>query len=245
MLKTVEIMDIPFVNTDMDTLVQTLDKRLEKSQKTFLVTANPEIMMYAQKNPAYFQTLKKADFIIPDGIGIVIGSKMLGHPIKERLAGFDLMMGLLNLASDKGYSMYFLGAEPSVIETAVQRVKEHFPSLSVAGYHHGYFDPNDESIVEDIITANPDIILAGLGFPKQEQWIERHYPRFEKGLFIGVGGSFDVLAGKTKRAPLLWQKLNIEWLYRLLHHPSRWRRMTVLPLFIIQVAKARNSRKKE
>jgi N-acetylglucosaminyldiphosphoundecaprenol N-acetyl-beta-D-mannosaminyltransferase len=237
-------MDTPFINTDMDTLVQTLDKRLEQSKKTFLVTANPEIMMYARKNPGYFQTLGNADFVIPDGIGVIIGSKILSNPIEQRLAGFDLMMRLFDLASDKGYSIYFLGAEPSVIDNAVQRVKENFPFLSVAGYHHGYFDLDDESIVEDIKAANPDIILAGLGFPKQEQWIERHFPRFEKGLFIGVGGSFDVLAGKTKRAPILWQKLNLEWLYRLLRHPSRWRRMTVLPLFIFEVIKTRRPVKK-
>lgn len=238
-LKTTDLMDVSFVNADMDAVVDDLNVRLSRAERTFLVTANPEIMMYAQKDQQYRHILQKADLVIPDGIGIIIASKILGDPIQQRLAGFDLMIQLFHLCAEKHYSVYFLGAEPSVIEEAVNQVKRQFPQTPVAGYHHGYFDMDDPSIVREIQSVKPDVVLVGLGFPRQEQWIARYRDSFNKGLFIGVGGSFDILAGKTKRAPLIWQKLNLEWLHRLILHPSRWKRMSVLPVFIAKVTKSR------
>lgn len=244
MLNTVEIMGVPFVNTDMDELVGHLDERLSRSEKTFLVTANPEIMMHAERDSKYLHILKNSDFVIPDGIGILIGAKILGTPIRQRLAGYDLVLELLRLCAEQQYSVYFLGSKPSVIEEAAKRVKASYPALAVAGSHHGYVDMDDESIIREIQSTEPDVILVGLGFPKQERWIERYQAFLNKGLLIGVGGSFDGLAGKTKRAPHVWRKLNVEWLYRLIQHPSRWRRMLVLPLFMIRVIKTRILRKK-
>lgn len=239
MLKTVEMMGMSFVKADMDELVRELDQRIRQADNTFLVTANTEIMMHARKHPDYQVDLGSADLVIPDGIGVVIGSKILGHPLEERLAGYDLMIRLFQLCEQQQYSVYLLGAREPVIEETVSRVRKKFPSLTIAGYHHGYFDLNDESIMDEIRSAEPDVILAGLGVPRQEQWIARNRKSLGKGLFIGVGGSFDVLAGKVKRAPMFWQKLNLEWLYRLIQRPSRWKRMTVLPLFIMNVIKVR------
>jgi N-acetylglucosaminyldiphosphoundecaprenol N-acetyl-beta-D-mannosaminyltransferase len=239
MLKTQQVLDLTFVNASMDDLVYVLDTRIMSSSKTFVVTANPEIVMYGQKDGEYYKILKEADFIIPDGIGVVIASKMLGHPLKERLTGFDLMQKLLELSNDKGYSIFFLGAEKDVIDRAVQNIKSAYPNINIVGYHHGFFDWNDKGLVEEIRGKNPDIIFVGLGFPRQEKWIKMHMDQFEKGLFIGVGGSFDVWAGKVKRAPEVWQKLNLEWLFRLVNQPSRWRRMLVLPLFMLKVIKRR------
>lgn len=238
MLKTVDMLGMSFVNSDMETLVKELDNRLERSLNTFLVTVNTEIIMYARNDERYATILKEADLITPDGIGIIIGSKILGTPIQERLTGFDLMTRLFQLCSAKQYGVYFLGAEPDVIEETVDEVKKQFPSMRISGYHHGYFD-SDQSVLENIKSAQPDIVFVGLGVPNQEQWIGKYRHELQKGLFIGVGGSFDVLAGKVKRAPLIWQKLNIEWLYRLIQRPSRWKRMIVLPIFILKVIKAR------
>ncbi|HET7578179.1 MAG TPA: WecB/TagA/CpsF family glycosyltransferase [Bacillales bacterium] len=239
MLKTVDMLGLPFVHSDMEHLVSDLDNRLQRAQNTFLVTVNTEIIMYARKHEGYFGILKEADLITPDGVGIIMASRIFGSPIEERLTGYDLMMSLFHLASDKGYKIYLLGAEPPIIEEAVDRAKKDFPTLRLAGYHHGYFDFEDDTILEDIQSAEPDIVLVGLGVPRQEQWINSNRKKFKKGLFIGVGGSFDGLAGKVKRAPLIWQKLNIEWLYRLIQRPSRWKRMTVLPVFLIRVMLAR------
>lgn len=243
-LPTVRIMEVPFINTNMPSLVDVLDGRLSRAESTFLVTANPEIMMYAQKDSDYLHILKTADMVIPDGIGIIIASKILGHPLEQRLAGYDLTLASLRLCAEKKYSVYFLGAQSDVIAEAVQRIKKAYPSLSVAGYHHGYVDLDDESVIQDIQSVDPDVIFVGLGFPKQELWIERYRDWLDKGLFIGVGGSFDSLAGKTKRAPRIWRKFNLEWLYRLIQHPSRWRRMMVIPVFIFQIVKERVSANK-
>ena len=239
MSKTQNICELEFVNAHMDELVHLLDRRIMASLKTFLVTANPEIVMYGSKDESYLRLLKKADFITPDGIGIIIASKILGRPLEERLTGFDLMNRLLKISNKKGYTIYFLGAESDVIEVAVKNIKNAYPDIRIAGYHHGFFDWDDFKLVEDIRGKKPDIIFVGLGFPRQEKWISINMEHFEKGLFIGVGGSFDVWAGKVKRAPEIWQKLNLEWLYRLLKQPSRWRRMLVLPLFLFRVIKMR------
>ncbi|GGH76504.1 N-acetylglucosaminyldiphosphoundecaprenol N-acetyl-beta-D-mannosaminyltransferase [Pullulanibacillus pueri] len=241
-MKTVELLGTKFISSPMEAFVQELNRRLISGQQTFVVTANPEIMMYTYKDPNYAQVLKHADYIIPDGIGVVMASKILKKPIESRLPGFDLMMHLLELATEKNYSVYFLGAKEEVIVKAVKQAAIQFPKLKIAGYHHGYIDFNDTSIIEEIRSKSPDIVLVGLGFPQQEMWIQNNRHVMEKGVFMGVGGSFDVLAGLVKRAPEIWQKLNLEWLYRLIKQPSRWRRMTVLPLYLLKAIKARLKR---
>ncbi|HET7627064.1 MAG TPA: WecB/TagA/CpsF family glycosyltransferase [Bacillales bacterium] len=242
-LKTVNLMGMNFINTDMEQLVDHLDGRLAQSENIFLVTANTEIVMHARKNRDYYSIVDTADLVTPDGVGVVIGSKIIGNPIQQRLTGFDLMMQLLSLCCEKQYTVYFLGASPEVIERAVERVKREQPDLEIAGYHHGYFNGEEEAIAFEIRKCEPDIVFVGLGVPKQEQWIAKYRKLFKKGLFIGVGGSFDVLAGEVRRAPVAWQKLNIEWLYRLIQRPSRWKRMTVLPIFLLKTVKARVLRK--
>jgi N-acetylglucosaminyldiphosphoundecaprenol N-acetyl-beta-D-mannosaminyltransferase len=235
----VRVMNVPFLNTRMSNLVELLDERLKQKEKTFVVTANPEIIMATKNDETYFKTLQEAHFVIPDGIGIVLGARLLGTPIVERLAGFDLMLHLFALAAEKGYRVYMLGAEEQVIEEAARQVKATYPNLELAGYHHGYITLEDDAVVEAIKATEPDIVLVGLGFPKQEYWIRQNINLFDKGLFIGLGGSFDILAGKAKRAPLIWQKLKIEWLHRLLQNPSRWRRMLALPAFGVEILKER------
>jgi len=239
MLRTRKIWELEFVNAHMDELVHVLENRIADSMKTFLITANPEIVMYGKKEGGYHSILQEADFLIPDGIGIVIASKVLGYPLKQRLTGFDLMGRLLKLSHEKGYRVYFLGAEHGIIQQAVANIKKTFPDINIVGYHHGYFDWDDPGLTREIMERKPDIVFVGLGFPRQEKWISMHMGKFEKGIFIGVGGSFDVWAGKVKRAPEIWQKLYLEWLYRLLKQPSRWKRMLVLPVFMLKVIKLR------
>lgn len=221
------IMDIDFVNMSKSDLLQThLYPRLDDGEKTFLVTANPEIVMQARENAVYKQILRRADFVTPDGTGIVMASKYVGDPVQERIPGFDLMQDLLQYADEKGLACYFLGAKEYVVDRAVVNIKETYPSLVVAGSHHGYFsDDEGVEIARMASEAEPDVIFAALGSPRQEKWITENWDLFSKGLFMGVGGSFDVLAGEVKRAPDAWIKLNLEWLYRLLKQPLRWRRI--------------------
>jgi N-acetylglucosaminyldiphosphoundecaprenol N-acetyl-beta-D-mannosaminyltransferase len=241
MLETKKIMDLNFVHSTMNQLVFEVCNRIENNLKTFIVTANPEIVMHATNDSEYKEVLARADYITPDGIGIVIGSKVLSSPLKERLAGFDLMTQLLEASNNNGYKIYLLGASPEVLERAVDNIQaKYHAKLQICGYHHGYFNQEKELyIIEEIRKYQPDLILVGLGFPRQENWINQFIDQFDKGIFMGVGGSFDVWAGNVKRAPLVWQKLNIEWLYRLIKQPSRWRRMMVLPQFLIKVIKIR------
>jgi N-acetylglucosaminyldiphosphoundecaprenol N-acetyl-beta-D-mannosaminyltransferase len=240
----VNVLNVDFISTTKSSLVNILKDRIDKEQQTFIVTANPEIVMHAYKDEAYRSIVNQADYVIADGIGVVIASRLLGNPLPERIAGYDLLLELLKLGNKKKWSVYFLGAKKNVIEKAVENIKADYPGLNVTGWHDGYFDWNSNNIAEEISKYKPDLVFVALGFPKQEVWISENLPKFQKGLFMGVGGSFDVIAGEVKRAPLIWQKMNLEWLYRLLKQPSRWKRMLVLPLFMLKIVKAKLSLRK-
>ncbi|SDK14147.1 WecB/TagA/CpsF family glycosyltransferase [Sediminibacillus albus] len=222
----VSIMDIPFINiSQKELLEQYIYPRLDNQQKSYIVTANPEIVMMAKENRSYKQMVMQADFIIPDGTGIVMASKMIKNPIKERMPGFDLMTHLIGYAEDKKLSCYFLGASEQVNNKMVEKLKELHPYLKVAGSHHGFFDLEDRTILEKMQMVQPDFIFVALGSPRQEEWITKYYQEFDKGLFMGVGGSFDVIAGEVKRAPKIWIDLHLEWLYRVIKQPFRWKRI--------------------
>ena len=239
MTEKINVLGVEFNNATKQQFVDIFEERIINQEKTFVVTANPEIVMHANKDSNYMNTLQQADFIIPDGIGVVFGSKILKRPITERVAGFDLMVDLLKVANKQKLRVFFLGAKEEVVGQAVQNVEKDYPDLVIAGYHHGFFKQNDRKIVEMVKGSNADLVFVALGFPRQENWIIHHLSEFDKGYFMGVGGSFDVLAGTVKRAPKIWIKLNLEWLYRLLKQPQRLKRMAFLPLFILKVFKTR------
>ncbi|WP_101843012.1 WecB/TagA/CpsF family glycosyltransferase [Halobacillus sp. Marseille-P3879] len=229
----VEIKGIPFLNTTHDQLLgQYLFPDLMESNNVFLVTANPEIVMEADRDPEYANILRQADYVIADGIGVIIGSKIMRQPLPERIAGYDVLHDLLQKADREKLRCYFLGAKETVLQKAVSEVQKQYPDLVVAGYHHGYFELNDPKVVNTVKSSSPDIVFVGLGFPNQEKWIHQFRNEFSHGLFMGVGGSFDGLAGHVKRAPAIWRKLNLEWFYRLIKQPARWKRMLQLPRFI-------------
>ncbi len=234
---SVRILGIDFINKPFHEVAGLLEQYVDNNEKAFIVTANPEIVMYADEHPEYKSMIQAADFVVPDGIGIVIASKILNTPIQERVAGFDLMIRLLELGNEKKWRIYLLGGKQETNKKAVANIASRYPKLQIAGSHHGFFDWTDETVTNEIKAANPDIVFAALGFPKQEKWIAQKLPYFSKGLFIGVGGSIDVLAGEVKRAPLFWRKLNLEWFYRLLKQPTRWKRMLALPRFLVKIMK--------
>lgn len=240
--KFVEILTIPFIDSNMDEFMNgMIYPRLMNQEKTFVVTANPEIVEYANEHRDYKDIIISADYITPDGVGIIMASKWLNQPLQERITGFDLMNELFRVADEKALKVYLLGAEENVIEAAALKVKELYPGLELVGYNHGYIDIKDDTLPKSIAELEPDIILTALGFPRQEKWVSRHYALFNKGLFMGVGGSFDVLAGKVNRAPVFWQKMRLEWLYRLIQQPSRWKRMLALPRFVLKVRRLRKT----
>ncbi len=229
------ILGIPIVHSDYHSFIELLEEKIRENKKTFVVTANPEIIMRAYKDKEYEGYLKKADYITADGIGVVIASKMLNEPLPGRVSGTDMMLELLEHANQNRFRVYFLGATEPVLDLFLKNVHEQYPQVEIVGSHNGFFDWNDNNIKETIKSTEPELIFVALGVPKQEQWIAEHLDYFQKGIFMGVGGSFDVIAGVVKRAPKTWQKLNLEWLYRLIKQPSRWKRMLAIPHFLFKV----------
>ena len=195
--------------------------------------------MYARQHRAYRKILKTADFITPDGIGIVKAAQILNQPVAERISGYDLFTHLLAWGNHHRKSVFFLGAREPVINSLNKVVHQRFPRLRVAGSHNGYFS-DAKPIIQEIHHSHPDMVFVALGYPQQEQFIS-HYRHFNNGLWIGIGGSFDVLSGKVKKAPQFWVNHNLEWFYRLIKNPWRIGRMMALPKFMGVVYKQKIS----
>lgn len=237
MNKHVTIMDIEFYNTTKNEFLRDdLSPRLLEQVTTFVVTANPEIVMHTREDSEYKRIIQSADYVIPDGIGIIKAANMIKQPLQERIPGYDLMVDLLNYANEQHLSCYFLGAKETTNDKMIKQVQETLPGITIAGHHHGFFDLGNKDVVADIKEAQPDLIFVALGLPRQELWIDRYKDEFAKGLFIGVGGSFDSYTGEVKRAPQKWIDLNLEWLYRFIKQPVRFKRILKIIEFMIRVA---------
>ncbi|WP_286172000.1 WecB/TagA/CpsF family glycosyltransferase [Gracilibacillus phocaeensis] len=239
MKDTVKIMGIDFLNTNKKALLEEIITRTEQGKKSFIVTANPEIVMLARENKAYGKAIHKADYMIADGSGVVLASKMQKEPLEERIPGFEVMTDLIDYAAGHQLSCYFLGASKDVNDRMIDKLKELHPELRIAGHHHGFFDLEDQEIVADVIQSKADFVFVALGVPRQEFWITKYLSSFDKGMFIGIGGSFDIIAGEVKRAPDIWIKLNLEWLYRLIKQPFRWKRILKVFEFILRIISKR------
>ncbi len=206
-------------------------------QRTKLVmTPNPEIIFAAQKDQELKAILISADLAVPDGTGVVWAARVLGQPVEERVTGIDLMMRLLRLASDNNLRVFFLGTRPETLKRAVKNVQGMFPGAVVAGSHHGYFSARDEvRVVGEINRLHPDILFVGMGAPREQRFMMRWREKFGVPVAMGVGGSFDVLGGDVRRAPSWMIAVHLEWFFRLIQQPSRWRRMLALPRFAFAV----------
>ncbi|WP_430534995.1 WecB/TagA/CpsF family glycosyltransferase [Listeria rocourtiae] len=240
MKRTVEILGIPFYNVSQNAFVDELIDAAVNKERRFIVTANPEIVMHAQQDLEFNRAIQQADYIVADGIGVVKAAKSIGKPLKGRVTGYDTMLGLLEKANEMNMSVYFVGAKPNIIDKLIEHVKFKYKGIEVVGARDGYFTASDsEAIAEDILVKQADFVFLALGFPRQERWISTHLDKFDKGIFMGVGGSFDVLSGCTKRAPDFWVRFNLEWLYRILSQPSRWKRALAIPRFMLAMKKQR------
>lgn len=235
-MKQVTILGVSFSKLSMEETLNTLSNVVaSESNKPFhVITANPEIVIGADQDPNIKQITDQADLITPDGIGIVIASRWKGEPVAERVAGYDLLLNLLEQGNQAGWSFFFLGAGEEVNKGATEIIRERYPNLVIAGRHHGFFKEKEAELIQQINEAHPDILVVALGAPRQEQWIYQHKAELHTKIAIGVGGSLDVIAGKVKRAPVFWQKLNLEWFYRLVSQPTRWKRQLALPKFAIK-----------
>jgi len=234
------IFGVPIHRVTMIEAVEILKGYLKEDRIHIVATPNAEIIMMAQKDEEYKKILNETDLNVPDGSGVVFASKVFNKPLKERVAGFDLMMEFVKWASHKDVSVYLLGAKPEVVEKAQSNLKNLYPSLKIVGFHHGYFNEKEEkNIIEDINKRAAQVLFVALGAPKQEKWIYKNKEKLKVKIAMGVGGSFDVIAGKAKRAPEIYRKLGLEWLYRLIQEPWRYKRMSALPKFAFKVLLAR------
>ena len=202
----------------------TVKDSLVKSERKFIVTANPEAFMLGEKNADINQLLcDENTTIVADGIGIVKGAKMVGVNVAERIPGVDIAEKLFSFGDELGKSIYLLGAKQEVVCALTKRLSENYKNLKVLGAVNGYVEDKD-AIFEEMSKLEPDIVLVALGMPAQERLIYKHLSSFKKGIFVGVGGSFDVLSGTKERAPEFFIKHNIEWLYRIVKEPKRFKR---------------------
>lgn len=234
----VSIMGIEIDNLALNDAVAAIDDWVRKGEPSLIVTANPEIIMLARQDQDFADCLRQARMITADGIGIVIASRLLGTPLKGRVAGIDLVTALFARAVQRQLSFYFVGARPGVAEKAAERISLEYPGIRIVGVHHGFFN-DDAALLEDITLKKPDILLAALGMGRQEKWIRDRVSKTGVPVSIGVGGSFDVFAGEATRAPLWMRDLGLEWLYRLIKQPSRLGRMMRLPGFLLIVLLSR------
>lgn len=217
-----------------------LEQKMDKEEKTFVITANPETLMIGSDNSEFDEILKSdKTIIVPDGIGVVKAANILNIPVKERVTGVEIVQSLFEMLNKKSRSIYLLGAKKEVLDKLVERLNIEYPNVKILGACDGYVKNKDE-VFEKIVESKPDVVLVALGIPAQELLIYKYYDKFEKGIFVGVGGSFDVLSGTKKRAPKIFIKLNLEWLYRIACEPKRIKRFyTSNVKFISKVYKMR------
>lgn len=201
-----------------------------------IVTVNPEFIMTAQKNVEFRHVLNQSDLALPDGIGVVWASRLLGHPLRERVTGVDTVRALARFAAEHGLRPFLLGARPGVAEEAAAVLQRENPGLTIAGTYAGSPAPEEEeTIIALIQSARPDFLFVAYGAPWQDLWIARTRPRLHIPIAMGVGGALDFIAGRAKRAPRWMQRLGLEWLHRLIQEPWRWRRMLALPRFAFRI----------
>lgn len=231
------------VNLDIITMQETLErisKFIKNKEGVQHVVVNVAKLVYAQKDTQLREIINSCPLINVDGAGVILGAKFLGINIPERVAGIDLMDKLIEYSAQKGYRPYFFGAKEEIVTSVVEIYKEKYPQLEIAGYRNGYYNDNEEAdVVENIKNSKADILFVAMGSPKKEIFLNKYSKAMEVPFTMGVGGSFDVVAGKVQRAPMWMQKTHSEWIYRLIQEPKRmWKRYLVTnTIFLAMILK--------
>ena len=236
MISTIDILSIPIWNVTMEEARNLAFKCIDEGRAASIATANAEMVMRAQTDRELAHILQHADLVVPDGAGVLWAAEQQGKKFKERVTGVDLACSLLQEAAARQTAVYLFGGAPGIAEQAAANVQQQLGSLNIVGTHSGFFSADEEQgIIEDIRSKETRILLVALGVPKQEKWISEHLYELGPCVCMGVGGTFDGLAGKAGRAPKWMQDNRLEWLYRLLKEPTRFKRMLALPKFVAAV----------
>lgn len=246
----IKLFQVGIDQVDNQKTIQKIEEFIVSKKPHQIVTPDTLAVLRARKDPEYHAILKSADLVTPDGAGILWAATTLNYPLSERVTGIDIIHNICQLAAKKGYSLYLLGSYPGVASDAALNLTEKYPGIKIAGTHHGYFSCEDsqncenvknsnsgknkeeEEIIAEIKEKRPDILLAGMGVPKQEKWISKNLDKLDIPVCMGVGGSFDVLSGRIPRAPLWMQRHGMEWIYRSIKQPNRVFQVFALFYFI-------------
>ena len=239
------------VNIDNVTLEEAgeITKNLvETSNKSckVVVAPNTEFIMMAQKDKEFMDILNNAELATPDSVGVIMGGKKQKKPFKERIPGQAYFRKVLEVGEKEGWTFFLLGGKGDVPKLAKENVEKVYPNIKIVGYHEGYFNTDsEEQVVEIINSLKPNVLFVAMGAPLQEKWINKHKDELKVDVAAGQGGTFDYEAGKIKRAPKVFQRLGIEWFWRLIRQPSRIVRMMVLPVFWFKVTFSKDITKKD
>ena len=239
-----EVLGIAFDNLTREEAAREGARLLAEDRFHYVVTPNPEFILAAEKDAAFCRILNEADLVLPDGIGVVYSAKIMGTPLQERVPGIEFAGDMLACLNEMGGRLFLLGAKPGVAEEAGRRILEQYPNILLCGTQDGYFKDEEEVLLK-VSAARPDLLFVCLGAPKQEKWMARWGKHTGARMAIGLGGCLDVFAGNVERAPESWQKLGLEWAYRLKKEPKRIGRMAKLPLVLVKAAGVRIKGKKE
>ena len=226
-----DIMGIEFDNVTMQEAVEQARQMLAGTRACYVVTPNAEIAYEALHDETLRELLNGASLVLPDGAGVVLASKILKTPLKQKVAGVDFADNLLGVLAESGKSVYLLGSKPGIAEMAAEKMTEKHPGLNICGMGDGYFK-DEYPVIEKINACSPDVLFVCLGAPKQEIFMKAHQQELQVKLMIGLGGSLDAFAGTVKRAPKWMIRLSLEWLYRLIREPKRFKRMLRLPKYL-------------
>lgn len=238
MQERITILGIPFDNVTLEEAGEKTKEIIKNSNKSceLIVAPNTEFIMAAQKDKEFFDILNKAKLATPDSVGVMIGGKLQKKPFKERMPGQAYFREVFRRAENEGWTIYLLGGKGDVPYRAKAKLEQDFPKAKIVGVHEGFFEENtEEEIIEEINNLKPNVLFVAMGAPRQEKWIYKNKDKLKVDVAAGQGGTFDYEAGEIARAPKTFQKLGIEWLWRLAKQPSRIVRMLVLPQYLIKI----------
>ena len=232
-MSAIDFAGIQVDNLTLSEAAEKVKQFLSASEPHLIVTPNPEIIVACQEDHELKDIINSAALRVPDGISMVVVSKILGRPLKERVSGIDLMLKIVEMSAKYGYKIFLLGSAPGIADEAAAKLIESYPGINIVGTQDGYFKPGDDlKIIEKIKNTKPDILFVGLGAGRQERWLNHHLKALNVAVSMVIGGSLDVISGRKKRAPIWVRALYIEWVYRLITEPNRWKRQIALPRFL-------------
>lgn len=234
MRERISVYGVSYNNVTLDEVAALTEELLAEEKNHMVITPNAEIAYMAAKDSSLKKIINSADIVVADGIGVVYAARIYGTPVRAKVPGVELGERVLANAAKSGKGVFFLGAKPGVAELAASKITEKYPGINFVGILDGYFKDDDE-VIKSINESGAEILFVCLGAPKQERWMAENRDKLNVRLMLGLGGSLDSYAGTVKRAPDIFIKLGLEWFYRLIKEPKRFRRMLALPKYMIAV----------